>query len=210
EPEQAEEKQAEPDYPEDTPGDEVAPQQVQEESLKNPRHRPPTEFSSVEPRRSPTGATLPREDFRHDITVDVGQAEVAAGVPERQPLVVQTHEMKNGRVQVVDVDAVLDGTEAELVRRPVGHAALDAAAGHPHREAPVVVVAAVAALAGRGAAELAAPDDERVVEQAALLQVGEQCGHGPVDVAAEVARRLVVVAVRVPGLAVAVVDLRHA
>ena len=56
------------------------------------------------------------------------------------------------------------------------------------REAVRVVVAAeelraAARLVHRRAAELAAPDDERVVEQAALLEVLEQRGDRPVDLA---------------------------
>ena len=78
-------------------------------------------------------------------------------------------------MEVVDVDRVLDGLEAELVGGAVDVAALDAAAGQPHGEAVVVVVAAVhlagvgagrGQLDGRRAAELAAPDDERVLEHA--------------------------------------------
>ena len=42
------------------------------------------------------------------------------------------------------------------------------------------MVAAVA-LGHRRAAEFAAPDDERVVEHAALLQVVDQRGRRPVD-----------------------------
>ena len=90
-------------------------------------------------------------------------------------------------VQVVDVDDVLDGVVAELVGGAVGDAALDAAAGQPHREALDVVVAAVA-LGHRRAAELAAPDHERVVEHAALLQVLDQGGRGLVDLAAPSSR----------------------
>ena len=52
----------------------------------------------------------------------------------------------------------------------------DAAAGQPHGEAVGVVVAAVRPLGGRRAAELAAPDHQRVVEQAARLQVVQQAG----------------------------------
>ena len=58
---------------------------------------------------------------------------------------------------------------AELVGGAVGHAPLDAAAGHPEREAEDVVVAA-GPLAHRRAAELAAPEDQRVVEHPALLR----------------------------------------
>ena len=66
-----------------------------------------------------------------------------------------------------------------------GDARLDAAAGQPHREGVGMMVAAVvAALDHRRAAELAAPDDERVVEQAALLQVLDERRAGLVGVAA--------------------------
>ena len=95
-------------------------------------------------------------------------------------------------MQVVDVDAVLDDVEAELVGLAERDARLDAAAGQPHGEGVGVMVAAVvAALHHRRAAELAAPDDQRVVEQAALLQVLDERGAGLVGVLAvllEVAR----------------------
>ena len=58
-----------------------------------------------------------------------------------------------------------DGAQAELVGGPDDLAALDAAAGHPDREAVRIVVAAVgaagAAVGHRAAAELAAPDHQR-------------------------------------------------
>src|SRR3712207_8851436 len=51
--------------------------------------------------------------------------------------------------------------------------------GQPHGEAPVVVVPSVTALGRRCAAELAAPDHQRVLQQAAPLQVGQQGRHRP-------------------------------
>ena len=86
------------------------------------------------------------------------------------PQVVDAQQMKHRGVQVVDVDHVLDGVVAELVGLAVGDAGLDAAAGQPDGKALDVMVAAVA-LVHRRAAELAAPDHQRVVQQAALLQV---------------------------------------
>ena len=62
--------------------------------------------------------------------------------------------------------------------------ALHPAAGQPHGEPVVVVVAAVAVLRHRGAAELPAPDDERVVQQPALPQVLQQGRDRAVDLAA--------------------------
>ena len=69
--------------------------------------------------------------------------------------------------------------EAGLIGGAHDRAALDAAAGHPHREAGrVMVAAAAAALADRRSAELASPDDQGILEQAGALEVGEQGRHG--------------------------------
>ena len=77
-------------------------------------------------------------------------------------------------MDVGDVVAVLDGVEAEFVGRAVDDAPLDPAAGHPDGEAEDVVVAPVRPLRAGGAAELGGEDHERLVEQAALVQVLEQ------------------------------------
>src|SRR5947209_13136911 len=70
--------------------------------------------------------------------------------------------------------------EAELVGRAVDRAALHAAARQPVGEAPVVVISAVdlpRVRSGRGELdrrrppELAAPDDERLLEHPARLEV---------------------------------------
>ncbi len=64
----------------------------------------------------------------------------------------------------------------EIVRFPVRNPRLHASAGHPHREASRMMIATViilrqATLAIHGTAEFSAPDDERVVKHAALLQI---------------------------------------
>ena len=64
-----------------------------------------------------------------------------------QPMRVQSQKLQYRRVDVGDVVAVLHGVEAELVRCAVDDAASNPAAGHPDREAKVVVVAAVGTLA---------------------------------------------------------------
>ena len=105
------------------------------------------------------------------------------------------------------------GLEAEVVGGAVDRAALDAAAGQPDGEAVVVVVAAELRLAvaveldGRRPAELAAPDDQRVVEHPALLEVGQQGGDRPVDLAGQLAVVRLDLGVVVPGLAGAVPEL---
>src|SRR5665213_4181381 len=92
-------------------------------------------------------------------------------------------------VERVDVDRILHDVVAEVVGLAIDHARLDAAAGHPDREAARVMIAAIIlarqrALTVDRAAEFAAPDDERLIEQAALLQVGEQAITRSIDIAA--------------------------
>src|SRR3954454_6411820 len=119
----------------------------------------------------------------------------------------------------MDADLVLDGLEAELVGGAVDVAALDAAAGHPDGETVVVVVAAVhlahvraggGELDGGGAAELAAPDDQGVLEHPALLQILEERADGLVALAAELAVAGLEVVVIVPRLPGAVPELDEA
>ena len=93
---------------------------------------------------------------------------------------------------------LLDGVEADGVGRADDLAALDAAAGHPHGEAQVVVVAAPARFGLGRAAELAAPEDQRAVEQAPALQVLEQAGDGLVGLGGLAEVVLLDVAVGVP------------
>ena len=98
---------------------------------------------------------------------------------ERQPPVVDAQTVQDRRVQVVNVNWIFHHIVAEVVSLAVDNPRLDAGARHPEREALGMVVAAVVvagelALAIDGPAELAAPDHQRVVEQPALLEVGDQ------------------------------------
>ena len=90
---------------------------------------------------------------------------------------IESHLIENGRVQVVDVDTVLDGRAAEHVSGTVAVAGFHAATSHPDGEAVVIVVAAVFTLGSWCAAELTAPDNERLIEEATGLEIFEQCGN---------------------------------
>ena len=121
-----------------------------------------------------------RQDRLDDRSVDVGQTVVAALELVSQAGVVDAQAVENGGVQVVNVHRVLDNVVTEFVGVAVSDARLDPAAGEPDRETPRMVVAAVIfggqrALAIDRAAEFSAPDDQGVVKQPALLQVGDQC-----------------------------------
>src|SRR6185436_16526470 len=92
-----------------------------------------------------------RQELLHDLSVHIGQPIVAALETEREPFVVDSQQMQERRVEVVDVDAVRHDVVAEGTRLAVEGPALDAAAGHPEAEAPRVMIAAVV---GRGQSAL--------------------------------------------------------
>ena len=124
--------------------------------------------------------------------------------------VVESHEPQEGGVEVVDVDAFLDGVKAKIIGGPDGLATAHTAAREPQGEAGGVVVASVPLLGHGGATELPAPDHERVVEEAAGLEVGEKPGDGLVLAGAEFRVVLFDASVGIPAVARAVVDLDEA
>src|SRR5262249_50307084 len=101
----------------------------------------------------------------------------------------------------MDAHAILGGLEAEIVSRAVGQAAAHAAAGHPHGVSVRIVIAAVACFRDRGSAKFSAPDDQRLVEQPAPLQIANQSRRGAIHVRTAVAELFIDVLVIVPGLA---------
>ena len=73
----------------------------------------------------------------------VGEAEVAAGVAVREFFMVIADEFHDRGMQIVNMDFVLNGPETEFVGRTVDVAAANSTAGHPHREAPVIMITAI-------------------------------------------------------------------
>src|SRR5262245_22277136 len=97
---------------------------------------------------------------------------------------IQSQEMQKRRLEIVNVNSVVAHVETKLVRRAIAEARLDAATRHEDRETERMMIAPQrrpvggAPLAERRAAELAAPDDERLVEHAAVLQILDERGDG--------------------------------
>ncbi len=123
----------------------------------------------------------------------VGQTEMAALDFIGQAFVVDAEQVQHRRLEIVDVDGVLGRVVGEVVGLAEREAAFDAAAGHPDREDVGVMVSAERFLSlmspwqngvRPGAPSgSAAPDDQRVVEQPALLEVFDQRGARLVGVA---------------------------
>ena len=97
------------------------------------------------------------DDLFHHVPRHVRQPERPAMVFESESFVIESHEVEYGGVQVVDVDLAFNAVVAEVVGHAVCDAPLHTASGHPHGEAVMIVLAAIAVLCVRRATELAAP-----------------------------------------------------
>src|SRR5690349_6427298 len=81
------------------------------------------------------------QEFRDDAAGDVGEAVLAALKFESQLFVIKADEVQQRRVEVVDMDGILDDGVAEVVCFADGDAGLGAAAGHPDAEGIYVMIA---------------------------------------------------------------------
>ena len=84
-----------------------------------------------------------RDQVFNNVSVNIGQTEIPAGVSVGKLFVIKAEQLEHRSVQIVDVNFIFDGFEAELVGRSVNVSSFYPTAGQPGSEAPVVVVAAV-------------------------------------------------------------------
>jgi hypothetical protein len=114
--------------------------------------------------------------------LDVRQTALHTIVFKSESFVLEPEQVENRRVEIVKRMNVLHGFLAEVVGRTVAHTRLHAGAGHPAGEAVRVVVATERAfLKKRHAAELGAPDDERLLQQASRAEIADERGGGLVE-----------------------------
>src|SRR5262245_51769902 len=90
--------------------------------------------------RASTAPAASGQNFLHHVAVHIGQPEVAALEPEREPFVVDPQQVQHGRLEVVHVHRLVGNVVAEIVGGPVAEARPDPAAGHPDRETVWVMV----------------------------------------------------------------------
>ena len=131
-----------------------------------------------------------RKNAFHHRAVNVGQSEMPALEHVGETLVVDAELRQHRGLEVVNVHLVLNNIETKIVGLAVGEAWFRAAAGHPDCETIGMMIAAMlflvinVALPVRRAAELAAPNHERVVEHAALFQILYERGRSLVGIPA--------------------------
>src|SRR4029079_19494577 len=130
-----------------------------------------------------------RQELLHDLSVHVRQAEVATLELVDQTLVVDAQHVQDRRLQVVHGHRVRGDVVAEIVRLAENGPPLHPSAGDPHAEVARMVIAPAVgvgelALAEDRPAELPAPDDQRLVEETALLEIRDERCHRLIRTAA--------------------------
>ena len=124
----------------------------------------------------------------------IRQTKITPGITVCEFLVIEPEHLQNRGVQIVNVNRVFNRLETKIVGGAVDVSAFNAAAGHPHGKAVMVVIAAVdfsgvgpllGKFDGRRPAEFASADHQRFVEQLPLLEIGEQRADGLGDLSRE-------------------------
>ena len=83
-------------------------------------------------------------DLFDDSAFDEREPLIPAQMRIGQSTLVEAELVENGRVEIAEVDGILDGAQANGVGGAHDLATFDSAACHPHGEAEIVVVASLA------------------------------------------------------------------
>lgn len=113
-----------------------------------------------------------------DLTVHICQSAVNAVVAYGELFVVDSQLVQDRGMDVVARGWVIPIGRAEspLVTLAVGHASTDTAAGEPVGEHERIMVTTLAALSAGHPAKLGRPENKRILEHTALLEVEYQRG----------------------------------
>ena len=147
-----------------------------------------------------------------DFTMHISQAEVASAVPKGQFFVVDSHQVQQRRVEIVDVHFLLGSVPAEVVGGSVSESREDTGPSEAEGVAVRMMLTPISALTGGGSAEFTAPNDQRIVKQPTCLEGRQERANRLVGCGSIFAVALFEFAVLVPvkSVALATLDLNEA
>ena len=138
-------------------------------------------------------------DTREGVTFVQGRSFRPTLVAIGQLHVIDSEQMQDGGVKIVDVQTILDGMQTDFVRATDDSPTFHTAACHPHGKSVGIVVATVPFFAHWRPTKFAAPNDERFVEQSALLEIAEQNRLQSIEPQAALLLFLAVAGIATPG-----------
>lgn len=140
----------------------------------------------------------------HDVPMDIRQSEISPLIPVGQFAMIDAEQMKDRGVQIVDMHRAggpaffvglgknrfpigIRDVVTVVIRATVGDPRFDSTTSHPDREAAGMVVSTIVLgrqvpLAVNGSTEFSTPDNQRVFEETASLQVLDQAGATLINV----------------------------
>jgi len=122
------------------------------------------------------------EDRFENSPGNIGETEIPSGITIGQSLMVETQEVQDCGMEVMDMNSILDAPKTKLIGLPVSHSPSHTTTGEPRRKAMMIMVATIPVFTGGCPAKFTAPEDERFVEQSTLLQIGQQGGDRAIDI----------------------------
>ena len=122
--------------------------------------------------------------------MDIRQSSIDPVVPHREPFVINSQQVQDGGMNVIDLGGVIsiERFVPPSVRRSMRDARFDAAASQPIGKHVRIVISALATLGTWHPTKFGRPQDDRIFQQPALLEIPEEgrdglvdlSGHGPV------------------------------
>jgi len=113
------------------------------------------------------------------VTVHVGQSALKAVVVIGEAFMIQSHEMKDGGIEIVYRGAAGNRLEAKLITFAMAEGFLNAGPGkEAGKGIGVVITPGSISLQKRHATKLCAPDDQCLIKQTATLHIMDQGSGG--------------------------------
>jgi len=134
-------------------------------------------------------------------------AEIASRISISQLFMIDSHQMQDGRMQVVHVNFVFDRFESEIIRGAVDSSPFNSTTCQPHRETEGIVIPSISSLSCRSSTEFPSPDDQGFLKQSAVFEIGYELSDRPVYVFTQFFILRSMFTVRVPGLSIPIVHL---
>lgn len=131
--------------------------------------------------------------------MNIGETEVAAGIAISEFFVIESEQVENSGLQIVDMNGIVDHVEAEIVGLTVNVALFETSAGEPHGKGLRMMIASQASAEGGvgfdhgSTAKLPSPEDESIVEQTStfkILDEGSAALIGGLTVVAVIAEQI--------------------
>src|SRR5690606_28976665 len=115
------------------------------------------------------GHTRSGQQIVDHLAVNIREAEIPALERIDEPFMIETEDMENGGLKIMNMDRVFGNPVPEFVCRAIAQSALDAAARHPDCIGMGIVIPAeegrsIPLLIHRRPAKLTAPDHERFIQ----------------------------------------------